>query len=146
MGLCNTDMIVHWVVDVMNFLILNLKILHSQTKLMYKMIEMFYLCLSSCHSAMCFPGWARTSFQCRNSSPLHCEERVSVPSSFLLADLCSFRTFTVITSFWTLLGSTVQVSASLKIGEQLSGFRLVRSLPMTLSPMVTCNLACESVK
>lgn len=106
---------------------------------------MIYLCLSSCHSAMCFPGWARTSFQCRNSSPLHCEERVKLPSSLLLTDLCSFITVTVITSFWTLLGSTVQVSASLKIGEQLSDFRLVRSLPTTLSPMVTCNLACGSV-
>ena len=68
-----------------------------------------------------------------------------LPSSFLVAERCSFETHTVITALWMEEGSTVQVRASLKIGEQLSDFRLVLSLPMTLSLMVTCILACGSM-
>ena len=45
-----------------------------------------------------------------------------------------------------LFGSTVQVRASLKMGEQLWGFFLVFSFPKNFSPAIDIhNLACASV-
>ena len=129
-----------------------IKVTHKPTmqhkKICWKLLSNWdsYLCLSSCHSAMCFPGWASTSFQCLNSSPAPCDERDMLPSSLLVAERCSLDTQTVMTAFWTDEGSRVHVRASLKMGEQLSDFRFVLSLPMTLSPMVTCILAWGSVR
>ena len=68
-----------------------------------------------------------------------------LPSSLFAAERCSFETQTVIVAFLMDVASMVQVSASLKMGEQLSDFLFVLSLPMTLSPMVTCILAWGSI-
>ena len=90
--------------------------------------------LSSCHSAICFPGEARTSFQWRNSSADAWPQRITWPSSFFRACLFSLVSATLTEMFFIWLGSTVAVSASLKIGEQLWGFLRVLSRPRIFSP------------
>lgn len=102
--------------------------------------------LSSCHSAMCLPGVAITSFQWRNSSPEHCPHKITWPNSRLLAWRLSLTIAMFTAAFLTWEGSTLQERASLKIGEQLWGFFLVLILPKTLSPpKVIQILACASV-
>ena len=90
--------------------------------------------LSSCHSAICFPGEASTSFQWRNSSADAWPHRITWPSSFFMACLLSLVSATLTETFFIWFGSTVAVSASLNIGEQLWGFLRVLSRPSILSP------------
>lgn len=101
--------------------------------------------LSSCHSAMCLPGVAMTSFQCLNSSPAHCPQRITWPSSRLLVRRLSFSTEMLTAAFLICAGSTVQVRASLKMGEQLCAFFLVLKRPRIRSPPKVIHiLACTS--
>ena len=102
--------------------------------------------LSSCHSAIGFPGAAMTSLQCRNSSPADWPHRVTWPSARERACLCSLVMSTLTATPDILLGSTEQLRTSLKIGAQLCGFLRVLSFASTLSPLcVTVNLAWGSV-